>query len=496
MALEIPIDEQHKLFKNHLTASGNERIIFSGAFGVGKTYFLEKFFAPSEMDYLAIKLSPVNYSISSNEDIFEIIKYDILFELATIHRLALESEAVNWDVALGVALPPKAEKLIQSFLPFLPLLNKESDAIPIVLAALAAWMSIGKEISKERNDTAKEAEIIAFGDRIAAKFQLETDYITKFLESGLAELAEAKGARYKILIIDDLDRIDPEHTFRLFNIFSAHLDYNRTAKNKFGFDKVVFVCDIQNVRNIFHSRYGADTDFNGYIDKFFSREVYHYNNDKEVGKYVDHIIDSFDFERTPEEYYQQQILQGRTYREKGLLQIILRELMLSGALKMRRLSESYGMHIPLPSKQLEFSAPSRGIERVHYRQLPALVTIEILATLMGGGQPLLRGIKTVMRYQKSLDYKSAESSAGKWMIGILLPLLDFTSHQFLASEIYETSKKYYNYVFKEGGHIGYSLLVGRDNEQYSGELINGDTIEFFRLLDLAVDDLLRNGVLK
>ena len=74
-------------------------------------------------------------------------------------------------------------------------------------------------------------------------------------------------SRETVLIIDDLDRLDPEHIFRLFNVFSAHYD-NQNEKNKFGFDKVIFVCDVENVRKIFHYKYGLDVEFNGYIDEF------------------------------------------------------------------------------------------------------------------------------------------------------------------------------------------------------------------------------------
>jgi replication-associated recombination protein RarA len=67
-------------FKKHLENKKNERIIFSGPFGIGKTTFLTKYFG-QEQDYAVIKLSLVNYSVSSNEDIFQIIKHDILFNM-------------------------------------------------------------------------------------------------------------------------------------------------------------------------------------------------------------------------------------------------------------------------------------------------------------------------------------------------------------------------------------------------------------------------------
>lgn len=94
------------------------------------------------------------------------------------------------------------------------------------------------------------------------------------------------------MIIDDLDRIDPDHIFRLLNIFAAHFDLERDEENKFGFDKIIFSCDIENVRTIFHNKFGHDVDFSGYIDKFYSREVFEFNNKTIVAKYIDTILTS------------------------------------------------------------------------------------------------------------------------------------------------------------------------------------------------------------
>ena len=42
-------------------------------------------------------------------------------------------------------------------------------------------------------------------------------------------------------------------------------------KNKFGFDKIIVVCDYNNIQSLFHCRYGHDADFSGYIDKFIQQ---------------------------------------------------------------------------------------------------------------------------------------------------------------------------------------------------------------------------------
>ncbi|MBJ7427766.1 MAG: NTPase KAP, partial [Bacteroidia bacterium] len=77
---KISIEEPRKDFEIHLSHEGNNRILFSAPFGTGKTYFLKDFFKATEK-YEVVHLYPVNYSVASNEDIFELIKHDVLFEL-------------------------------------------------------------------------------------------------------------------------------------------------------------------------------------------------------------------------------------------------------------------------------------------------------------------------------------------------------------------------------------------------------------------------------
>jgi hypothetical protein len=72
--LVIPIDKIKSDFQSFVTPEHNRRIIFSGPFGIGKTYFLNEFFKEKEDEYFSIFLRPVNYSLLSNEDIFKLLK--------------------------------------------------------------------------------------------------------------------------------------------------------------------------------------------------------------------------------------------------------------------------------------------------------------------------------------------------------------------------------------------------------------------------------------
>jgi len=78
---KIDISNLFPKFSDHLNIQNNSRILFSGKFGIGKTYFLNDFFEDKKGEYEVFHLFPINYQISSNEDVIEFLKYDILVEL-------------------------------------------------------------------------------------------------------------------------------------------------------------------------------------------------------------------------------------------------------------------------------------------------------------------------------------------------------------------------------------------------------------------------------
>ena len=70
-----------------------------------------------------------------------------------------------------------------------------------------------------------------------------------------------------VLVIEDMDRLDPAHLFRIMNVFSAHMDYGYRSMqpidsslvgNKFGVSNVVFVMHEKNTEALFHHFYGDD----------------------------------------------------------------------------------------------------------------------------------------------------------------------------------------------------------------------------------------------
>lgn len=132
----------------------------------------------------------------------------------------------------------------------------------------------------------------------------ELDHVTQLITSLLDRVKVHKHNAVSnvktVLLIDDLDRLDPEHVFRLFNIFSAHYE-DSTESNKFGFDKVIFVCDIKNIREMFNHRYGLNVEFTGYIDKFYSTEVFKFDLKRYLKDSLDKIINESDYK--PYKYF-------------------------------------------------------------------------------------------------------------------------------------------------------------------------------------------------
>ena len=111
---------------------------------------------------------------------------------------------------------------------------------------------------------------------------LEEDFVTKIIQDSIDNYKKENQEKRVVLVIEDMDRLDPAHLFRILNVFSSHLDTNEKYfvrsngnyfYNKFHFDNVVFVMDFGNTEKIFKHFYGNDTDFKGYIEKFITRKV-------------------------------------------------------------------------------------------------------------------------------------------------------------------------------------------------------------------------------
>jgi hypothetical protein len=280
-------------FKYHIDDEENYRTIFTGKFGSGKTMFLKHFFnnqtsTIGNEKYYPIHIFPVNYSISGNEDIIKFIKYDIVTHLLLNQGIDVKG-SIDLKTVSGRFLFKNIDRIIASLFLFIPTWGGQA------LEAFNIFKGLVNEFKDFENSD--EDEISKFIDKVQAdvKSTFEEDFITSLIQKACAELK--KGGKKVVVIIDDLDRIDPDHIFRILNVFAAHFDFDGKLEspNKYGFEKLILVGDIQNIRNIFKSKFGGDTDFNGYIDKFYSKNIFQFDNKHVLKLFWKNIVSNINF---------------------------------------------------------------------------------------------------------------------------------------------------------------------------------------------------------
>lgn len=269
--VQIPTTTQKELFKSFLDTENNNKIVLSAPFGSGKTTFLKEFFDIDEnKNNRAIFVYPVNYSVASNDDIFEFIKYDILSQMLRWDDITdyITDLSKEWSLYRQFVNDP-----MKIIVPIANAMGKLGGMIGQVASIGKGLFDLKKELDKIAKKNNDRDEIKDFMTEIEAQAGsiYQKDIITIIIQSILKKVSNT------VLIIDDLDRIDPEHLFRILNILAAHNDIENEESNKFGFDKIITVFDIDNVKQIFCTKYGAKVDFVGYINKFYSKEVFHFD---------------------------------------------------------------------------------------------------------------------------------------------------------------------------------------------------------------------------
>lgn len=258
------IDITNKLrdFEEHLKL--NRQTIVSAKFGDGKTYFLNQYIESHKDDTFFIVLHPVNYVVSSNEDIFEYIKRDILCSL--VHRS--EFQETNWvDIFKGIW---KSDSILES-------VETVAEYVPYGKIATIPF----RFLEKVNNEYSVNKFFDRFKEKPGSLFEM--DQFTVAIQHTIEQIQ--KGGLKCILIIEDLDRIDPEHLFRILNVLGAHVDEDKNT-NKFGFDNIVAVLDYDTTRHIFHHFYGEKANYEGYMTKFMSHNPFYYSITYEARNYL------------------------------------------------------------------------------------------------------------------------------------------------------------------------------------------------------------------
>ncbi len=260
---EIPIDKEIERFRIHL--ENNCRVVLTAQFGDGKTYFLKEMQETLADEYYFVTLYPVNYSVARNEDVFEYIKRDILLRLANegilnnIDFEAVADSCFNWENLRAV---------ISFLLTFVP-----GGTFYDKLLSKAEQFKKSYDEKKKTWDKFESTFVAQRGGLY------EHDAYTKLIENAIDYIqhhVKVSDKRKTVLIIEDLDRIDPGHLFRILNVLGAHIDEDKDT-NKFGFSNIVVVLDYDKAEHLFHHFYGVKANYSGYMCKFLSHYPFRYS---------------------------------------------------------------------------------------------------------------------------------------------------------------------------------------------------------------------------
>lgn len=257
------------------------RIIFSAKFGDGKSYFLDKFiksYDEKKNDYYFITLHPVNYVVEENRDVIEYIKRDILFQLIKDNRIYDFKEGYDkiFDAVCNKESLLKLGDFVASIIP---------------IEGLKDGYEALKDLASTIHEKYKSQDVLHVVDDYLNGFYgksgsiSECDAFTCLIQKSLEQM-KAKS----VLIIEDLDRIDPAHLFRIMNVLSSQVDnpyYSEVPNgNKFGFDKIILVMDYEIARHLFHHFYGKEANYEGFMNKFLNTLPYSYSIKEEAHRQV------------------------------------------------------------------------------------------------------------------------------------------------------------------------------------------------------------------
>lgn len=299
--MEIDITKELIAFEKHLR--NNERVILSAKFGDGKTYFLDKFkkkystAQEGQTQYEFITLYPINYQVSDNKEIFEYIKRDILIQMI-LKKMIEPNCQISEAHYLQHYIMSNHLTLVQDIIQILPSLGIGNEGLiwTGLMAGLRglSFLNTQKKMYEQFKEDIDSMDDIELVEKFCSSFAAqkggcyELDLITEIIIQSLKKFKEGHNGTNVVLIIEDMDRLDPAHLFRLLNIFSAHLDryniYKKTEElsdyvlsNKFGFDNIITVFDYDNTKKIFAHFYGRNANFKGYINKFITGNVFRYS---------------------------------------------------------------------------------------------------------------------------------------------------------------------------------------------------------------------------
>lgn len=468
---KLSIKEESKRFKDHLFIEGNERIIFSGIFGIGKTYFIDNFFEQEDENFISIKLNPVNYSVSPNQDIFELIKFDIGYQLFSKNP---EFEKIKFEKVFS-----SSYYLVENYKKVISLLIKNLSKLDHRIDAIAkSTVELGEKIKKFKEEIEKDEEIDLKNFLDYFKNQIgtfrEENSITELINNLVETLKINNPEKKIVLVIDDLDRIDPEHIFRIMNVFSAHFDfYNLKNENKFGFNNVVLICDITNIRGIFHNKYGTNIDFSGYIDKFYSNEIFYYDFVSVINDNIDKFLSSIVVDNNLIIKH----LQSSSNYYKDELIFLLRHMVTANSISMRALINFLKSKVILDSYTIK---SYNSADYFNSDSTPILIVLQIIEKIVGGQANFINILNKTLERYPSLEI-TTRTSYWRYRIGNLIMLIDQNQNSL---DVTKEDKIYINKEFdikvqykihpsdNYEGLVGKAERIGHTNDNFSKEEIS------------------------
>ncbi len=424
---EYPITE----FKKHFEDEMNERIIFSGKFGSGKTSFLKQFFEANNQrklfenkSYQVYHLFPVNYSISSNEDIMQYIKYDIIMEMLKGGQSFNEATLRVLDT-LPTYIKENALKIISAIVYMIPKIGKDIiESFEKLDKLKEEFLKFLDEANKSEGD--KLIEYLEGQEESTGRIY-ENDVITRILSENI-EIGKNEKNSESVLIVDDLDRLDPEHVFRILNVFAAHFDnqgYNdKGRRNKFNFHKIIIVCDLKNIRNIFSHRYGLESDFIGYIDKFFSSDIYQFDNRIAIKNIANKIFDSLIFKEKRGYTYD---LIWEKYFDNDFVLSLTTLFILQSYISLRSLIKLYNKPIDYHNRSINFN----HLSLQNSYSLPIALQLRTIQDLFGDYEHLKVALI------KCLNRKETIKKFGNYFPALLFTYINCKENAFKDTSLVE-----------------------------------------------------------
>ena len=288
----VSVEEEIASFKRYFDK--NNRCILSAQFGEGKSCFLNEFVHSQSNEYDFITIYPTNYQICDNRDILEYIKRDILFGLIALNNKIIDEFDSSRVGVLKKAIFESKENIIGC----IPDLNVSvcgagfTFSISKVVETLLKISESAEKYTESEANPFKEY-LLSFDKEKGGIYEM--DAISDLICFLVQKRRESK--KKVALVIEDLDRIDPGHIFRILNVLSAHMTYcngyDDGSKNKFKFDKILLLCDVENIEKIYHHLYGETTDFKGYISKFTAVPPFKYSIRTKIARHIGHVIGEY-----------------------------------------------------------------------------------------------------------------------------------------------------------------------------------------------------------